>query len=339
VNQSKPPPYEQLLAYLVRDLETIACPLCGASKFRAVRTARERGGFTIRAVVCRECGHIYLNPRPTLDAYEKFYYHSHYRAYVDQSEIEEINRKRMAEMQAPEYIQKRVAHGERLFDHFAHEILGKDDLVFDFGCGDGAWLEGLRKRCSCRISGSDPDLFYRDYIRKTYGFDIHIGVMEKMFDALGAEYRGKIKLAIVSGSLQHMVDPMACLKFIRDLLVEDGTLYICNKNVFTHKIRLNIPFSSHVSIDHPHYFHRSSYHFMVENAGFEVLAYNDHSKVRDKHMEIFARKCATPVPASPRIPPRAIIGELQSSAIKIAVRKRIASLRNLFSAKDDFVNS
>ncbi|EKD27831.1 MAG: hypothetical protein ACD_79C00549G0001, partial [uncultured bacterium] len=222
------------------------------------------------------------------------------------------------------------SHGHRLYDIFAKDILKPGDLVFDFGCGDGSWLAGIKEKCDCKISGQDPDLFYKDYIKQTFKFDIHIGVIEKMYSELKNIYNKKIKLAIVSGSLQHMIDPMECLRFIHEVLTDDGYLYICNKNVFTHKIFLNIPFSKHISIDHPHYFHKSSYYYMAEKSGFEILKYNDNSFVRSKHMEIFAKKTTPKVQITPLVLPAKIIKQIKSSEYKIPIRKVIQAIRSIF---------
>lgn len=307
---------ENRLQYLLEQ-EEIDCPLCHSKDYREAASTRERGGFNVRAVLCNKCGHIYLNSRPTLSAYKKFYYDSDYRGYFSSPDsAEEKNRKRWEKMHEPEYLEKRKAHGRRLYHRYMHKYLKSDDLVFDFGCGDGMWLAGLKEMCGCRIAGCEADAFYKDYIRKNLGIEISVGLLEEIIEDLRAEYSGKVKLGIISGSMQHMVDPMNCLRVIRDILADDGLLYVCNKDLFNDELdRHKIGLAQYISIDHPHYFHPSSYEFMVKKAGYEIIEFSPDSQVRFKHMEILAGKALNSNTPEPRLKPDKVFNKLRIANI------------------------
>jgi hypothetical protein len=83
-----------------------------------------------------------------------------------------------------------------------------------------------------------------------------------------------------------------------------------------------------LSIDHPHYFHKNSYVFMVQKAGFEILNFEPLSTIRfrPKHMEIFAKKSPIPQNVSPEVGCERILSEIDS--LESAVRNyRVFSLR------------
>ena len=53
------------------ELEEVPCNICGVSS-TTVFAERERFGLPIISVQCRECGLLYLNPRPTKRMYEAY---------------------------------------------------------------------------------------------------------------------------------------------------------------------------------------------------------------------------------------------------------------------------
>jgi len=117
-----------------------------------------------------------------------------------------------------------------------------------------------------------------------------------------------------------MLDPMQCLRAARDILVDDGLLYVCNWSIFEHfmikwedqRRRL---LGENLSWEHLHYFHETSFRFMAEAAGFEIVEMNLESTVRPRHMEFVARKSDH----LPRLPaPRRVE----------AVRSRISALES-----------
>lgn len=201
----------------------------------------------------------------------------------------------MAQFDEDSYWAERGQHGERLYQEYLQGELGAGDLVFDFGCGDGAWLWGLQQLTGCAVGGEEISSVYVKVASKQLGVPIFEGGIEATAEAIVAKHRNAAKLAIVSGSLQHMLDPMLCLRAARDILVEGGLLYICNWSIFDHFMR---PWADQpgrllgevLSWEHLHYFHETAFRHMVEVAGFEIIAFSPESRVRPRHMEILARK-------------------------------------------------
>ena len=299
--------------------ELIACPLCSSESYRLVESMKERRGFVITVVLCNKCGHIYLNPRPKLSSYKEFYYNSDYRAYLSGSfSAQEENKVRWEKLNDFRYHQKRIGHGHRLYQEYMKTRICPNDLVFDIGCGDGAWLIGLKEMTNCRITGCDADMFYREYIKKQAGITIEVGMVEEIMEKISNNYKGQVKLVIASGSLNHMLDPLRCLRLVHNMLTPDGYLYICNKNLFRHELFYHyMGINEYASIDHAHYFFNSTYKFMVESAGFKIITFSHDSKIRFLCMDILAQKNEHYKKPEPKIYPDKIY-----RALKLAKRFR-----------------
>ncbi len=278
------------LTYMSHTKKPIDCPICGNVEHTVVSEGMSRGGISLSYVICHHCTHVYMKEVPSLDAYSQFYESGDYRRLTG----DHTNTQQLASN--PELFERRYSHGERLYTEYLNGILNGNDTVFDFGCGDGAWLFGLNKITGCRVSGNEPSQGDADFIKKKLGIDVFVGLIEDCADDILKAHKGGVKVAIVSGSLQHMLDPMKCLRLAHQILQEDGYLYVCNKNIFVHYISDHSPFPRYFAdlrtVDHPHYFHEANYRYMLEDSGFQIVKFNNHSKIRFAHMEVLAQKRA-----------------------------------------------
>jgi SAM-dependent methyltransferase len=137
--QDAPPPQEFLTcaAPLIDTEEVPACPVCGVEKFASysigfdyeLRTCRNPWRF----VQCRECSHVWLNPRPALSTLPVIYPPNYY-SYNYQRQINPIatwakavlDRRKMAG------ILRKLATAPKTF--------------LDVGCGDGRFLRVMESR-------------------------------------------------------------------------------------------------------------------------------------------------------------------------------------------------
>ena len=318
------------LSYLLNSMESIPCPICGCEEYHTVYEGHVvRGDVDLICVLCRNCTHLYLNPRPSLNAYSKFYDEDDYgRVALAVKEKSYAERPRMHD---EEFFKRRTRHGKRLYEKYLKGILTKNDIVFDFGVGDGAWLYGLREVTGCKIDGNEPMSLQVQFIEKRLGVDIFHAPTEVLERPLIEKYKGRVKVAIASDALEHMVNPMKCLQIAWSILDDDGYLYICNWDFLD---RMASPaahgrlLKEYLSIDHVHYFHRNSYIFMAKKAGFEILNFEPFSDIRPKpkHMEIFARKGSIPEKIAPRLTHYQILSKIASIESEVK-RYRAVSVR------------
>ena len=331
------------LSYLLDSIRTIVCPICGCKEYHKVyKGPVVRGKVDLTCVLCSSCTHLYLNPSPSLEAYSKFYNEDDYgkvalavkkKSYSERSHIHD-----------EEFFRQRTRHGTRLYETYLRDILTQNDVVFDFGAGDGAWLFGLREATGCKIDGNELMSLHVEFIRKRLGINVFHAPVEDMEDTIIKKHNGTVKLAIASDSLEHMTDPMKCLHIARSILAEDGYLYICNWDILRRMDRPTISgklLRECLSIDHPHYFHKNSYLFMVEKAGFEVLNFEAVSSIRTKtnHMEIFARKTSIPEKLSPKPTAHQVLSEIASIESKIKRYRAFSLWYRLHSIKKTVVES
>ena len=62
----------KLRSTLLEEVEHVSCNLCGSDESSTVAT-RDKYKLPLKTVICRQCGLLYLNPRPTAAIYRKFY--------------------------------------------------------------------------------------------------------------------------------------------------------------------------------------------------------------------------------------------------------------------------
>jgi len=314
-------------------LEHVACPLClGENRERVFEGVALHGNDLI-LVACRRCGHLFLDPRPSIDAYMAFYRGDSYMRLSSEIGFRSVEES-MAQFDDSGYWADRFQYGQRLYDTYLIGELGPSETVFDFGCGDGAWLWALRELTGCEVAGQEVADVAGEVVRTKLGIELFLGALEEVGAEIRNKHRGNVKLAIVSGSLQHMPDPVGCLRLARELLTPDGRLYVCNWSIFEHYMaRYAGPreqgssqrlLAEVLSWEHLHYFHESSFRFMLENAGFEILALQIDSQIRPRHMEAFARRServgeATPTSVAEDVVAR--IRALESAAVAARIRR------------------
>jgi SAM-dependent methyltransferase len=315
-------------AYLAEWCERIPCPLCGSLEFEQLYEGNGLRLNAISCVICTTCTHIYLNPRPTMDAYKLFYGAADYFELCATNDGMSLAEK-MAQFDDDTFWESRYHQGDRLYARHLTGKLSKDDLVIDIGCGDGAWMGALHRTTGCRIVGQEVSPTYAKIVKRKFGIETFTGPVEELTERMTTAHAGEASLVIISGSLQHMLDPMACLKLARNLLRNDGHLYICNWDIITQYLLSYVDehprrmLGETLSIEHPHYFHEWSFLFMLENAGFDVLDFQLDSSIRQRHMDAFARKGGAAGRAVPkglysRIVSR--IRALESATMKTRIR-------------------
>jgi SAM-dependent methyltransferase len=299
----------EYLSSLAGASEPIPCPLCGSQEHVPIYEGLALRGNELVCVCCKRCTHLFLNPRPPLLSFKDFYRgdnYFHLCAEFSRVSLED----KLAQFSEDTFWEQRFAHGKRLHERHLSDVLGPGDIAFDFGCGDGAWLGGLREASGCEIDGEEISDVYAEVIKERLDVEVILGPIEEVGDEILARYdERKVKVAIVSGSLQHMLEPLRCLDIARRILADDGLLFVCNWSLFDHYMapcqgpdghlyddcrRL---LGENLSWEHAHYFHETSFRFMIEAAQFEIVEFEPHSAVRPRHMGALARKASPDSPA------------------------------------------
>ena len=193
-------------------MEDVNCNLCGADNTKVMFHARDRnvrGSSSFKIVKCKECGLVYLNPRPDKDEIRKCYppwYHSRAQART-------VN------------IEKTWIWGipwGKAMKKKARPILRykKKGTILDIGCGDGSLLKYM-KSLGWHTFGVEFNERSSQYARKVLGLNVFSGRLEE------ANYEtGFFDVIILFHVLEHLHDPCETLKRVYSLLKKDGFLLI-----------------------------------------------------------------------------------------------------------------
>jgi SAM-dependent methyltransferase len=187
--------------------ETTACLLCGSQAADLVYETRDRlmgldGKFAL--VACRNCGLIYLNPRPTRASIGR-YYPPGYEPFVE-----------AVPHRLPWWQRWPLQYGlqKRCQPIVTRKPGGR---ALDVGCATGLFLAELRRRGGWEVAGVEPSPEAAAYARKTFGLAVHEG------DLASARFPAAHFDAITMWDvLEHLHDPLADLREVRRVIKPDG---------------------------------------------------------------------------------------------------------------------
>ena len=196
-------------------METVACDLCGADDAETVFLLRDylhhiEGIF--RLVRCRQCGLMYLNPRPTLEEMRR-YYPDDYHAYrVVDSRVSFITR-----------LDHRYGIIKRCRAVIAYAGL-KSGRILDIGCSTGSFLDTMR--CyGWECYGVEINTRAANYAREHLGLNVFAGTL------IDAHYPDSFfDVVTLWNVLEHLHQPQATLHEIHRIIRQNGLLVISLPN-------------------------------------------------------------------------------------------------------------
>ena len=272
-------------------MESVFCDLCHSNQSDVVVRQRDlllevsKEEFTI--VRCRNCGLLYLNPRPSKDLLGTFYPTVYYPPVQAKSRPKFQQQAKQISAQIKRWVLEDyygypstvVNKWLRLFrkillwpDKTLREVKGRRPLpwrgegkVLDVGCGAGGNLKTLQDQ------GWDPygieiSEVAAAHARELVTKNIHAGTLES------APFSAKsFDLVLMSHSLEHLPSPVDALQRIHRLLKDDGLLVVSVPNLNSLEFKLFGPWW--FQLDPPRHF----YHFekksltrALAQAGFRV---------------------------------------------------------------------
>lgn len=236
------------------ELESTNCPFCEsdvADLFCEVRDyyLQNPGEFTF--VRCRQCGLIYLNPRPTLSAMEMYYV-----AY----EGNDVSSKKSSLLK---YGLAQYGLWKRCRPLIYLKSSGK---VLDIGCGPGYFLAAMRRYSKWEGVGVDRSPEAIIFARDVLNLEVYLSRVERL--EFPAETFDAVTLWDV---LEHFHRPNEVLAEIQRVLKPSGYLLLRMPSVDSLDARLFGPFWAgldaprHLTLFSP----QSLTHFLTQ-AGFTV---------------------------------------------------------------------
>jgi SAM-dependent methyltransferase len=189
----------------------VPCNLCGSVDVEEIGT-RDRDERPLRTTICRRCGLVWSNPRPTEEAVRRYYsreYRLDYKGHATPS-LRHIARSGRGALNRYRDLAPFLTPGAR---------------VLDAGAGGGEVVYVLRKRGFDAV-GLEPDERYAGHARDTLGVPVETGFVQDHSFA-----RGRFDTITVYHALEHVEDPVGVLTTLHGWLSEGGVLLIEVPNV------------------------------------------------------------------------------------------------------------
>lgn len=240
-------PSEQSRGRTADDLEYVVCNLCGADRPKTVletKDYRYPSADVFRITRCGQCGHMYLNPRPTAAALSRYYPSTYYAGLEGQQQATKVGRGRNASKreqraraalrqhfgypgQAPRTWWRklltwpsalRLRYGRRDVD--AIPWAGQGELC-DFGCGSCGFLRLQRQR-GWTVCGVDFSADAAEWARKRDNLEVQVGTWP------GEAMAGRTFDVVTSFHvIEHVPDPVAWVRAAAEKVRPGGYLLIC----------------------------------------------------------------------------------------------------------------
>jgi 2-polyprenyl-3-methyl-5-hydroxy-6-metoxy-1,4-benzoquinol methylase len=191
--------------------EIVPCNLCGASDYEVVGR-RDRDGRPLQTVLCRACGLVWTNPRPTAAEIDR-YYEAEYRPdYTG------------AAAPAPRKLLRGLL-GARERRDALRTWLRPGAVLLDVGCGAGE-LVYLLRRAGIDASGLEPGGEYARFAQQVLGIPVQTATVDT-----AAVAPASLDVVTMYHSLEHVADPQHVLAHAGTWLHTGGLVVVEVPNV------------------------------------------------------------------------------------------------------------
>ncbi len=174
-----------------------SCFLCGGEVEVLQRAWWDLTGIPRSEIgfgACRECGLVLQSPTVSPDVLERWYTES--AVYTNPGREGRPH-------------PRKVRGTRRLLNAVVHAFSRAPESVFQVGSSDGYTLSRYREAGAARVTGLDPSGASCELARERYGVETLHGTIEETAELPRAE------LWVVTHVLEHLVDPLACLRRAR----------------------------------------------------------------------------------------------------------------------------
>lgn len=234
-----------------------SCPICKKESKFLLTSGRDYEYSTSEDIfymyLCKDCNHLYLNPRPYLKDFD--------RIYPDEYYSYNFTKKEGIAKLAKKFIEK------RFYANTYKEYINKGRIL-DVGCGDGRLISVLKSiNKNWGVFGVD---FNKTAVEKARdkGFYIYEG----KFEEVSIKERS-FDLIIMNELLEHVIDPNEVIEKAYYILEPKGYIIIetpCfgspDFKIFKDKYWGGYHFPRHINI-----FSRNSIKTLIEKKGFRIV--------------------------------------------------------------------
>lgn len=256
------------------------CPLCGGRTFEPFERHLD-AGRELTYVLCPACGLVLQSPHMSEEALAEFYA-AGYRTLVQGTEA------------ATDKDLRIQAGRARSLASYCRSVVPDVRRHLDIGSSSGALLRAISREYGSAGIGVEPGASYRDLAARRGTQTV------AALEDLGAERGGSFDLVSMIHVLEHLPDPVAGLREVRERwMAPGGWLLIEVPNLFGHRgIEL-----AHLTVFGPRTLRQT-----LEAAGYRVHRLRSHGTPRSPVLRLYltavARAKADPNPRPPRFTSR-----------------------------------
>lgn len=290
-------------------MERVSCALCGREETEVVAT---KGDLTadITNVMCRQCGLVFISPRPTVAEYEQF--------HVADFLAERHN------IRTPDDVAHKVSGADRALKETVVDFLGKRIApglrVLDIGCGIGTVLAIIKERVpDAQVEGIELAEVDVVAAKQFYGLNLFSGSLGQYVDA---HPHVRFDVIILHHTFEHLPEPRRELARMKGLLAPSGALYIAVPNIMDIRKRPEIFFQ----VGHPYSYSPATLRRMVEAEGFGMVAFHAAAGFPGGMEALMEARPTT----TPELPASATVSGNTPAAVAVSVRsvtERFARMR------------
>jgi len=218
---------------------------------------------------CLTCSLIFQNPRPSAEEYEKMYA----EVFQDQRRGLDNYEKAVERVKSKGY-----DHKKREAAYFQGFIKERGNYL-DIGGAWGTLAKAVEILYPVSIQIVEPSELAAQVAREYHGFAVHTGDFDSF---LSMRVDKKYDFVSLSHVLEHMLDPLDFLVKLRDVLDDDGYVYIAVPDV-------SRPFDASdkfFHIEHTIYFSTKTLRQILQKSGFEIV----RTWTNENDLKIICRK-------------------------------------------------
>ena len=236
----------------------IVCVNCKNESYRQLIKVKGNRGVEFiskhhHIVACNNCGLVFLNPQHEDQDYEEYYRALNYR------EEKAISKDKILTKHQFKKIPIRF-----LTDYLESEREKNEAMrVLDIGCGFGESIKFM-KESGLIAEGLEPSSDAAAFALKHFGVKVHVGSIFD-HDLSHGSYDVLSSMAVI----EHLTDPLAALKEMRNLLKPDGILFMNTPDLKGMVLRKGV--ERYFKFVHTYYYTNITLSSLIQLAGFEVL--------------------------------------------------------------------
>ena len=240
-------------------VDFINCPICYSSKIQDLFI---KWGFVHSN--CKNCDHIFvrnqLNKKTLMKIYDK--------SLVDNAFIKRRSK-----------ISLLTKYWNKVYTKYAELYLKKNSKILDVGCGNGEFLDILKKKFNYeKIFGSGFSSDQKNYLKKLLG-NSYFHKMD-----LNQINKTKIKFDVITfwGVVEHLKNPLETIQMSKKILEKDGMILILVPNLRSRAFKLlgvNTPTLN--PREHLHFFTSKSMNYLAKKTNFRIVEFHQELPVID----------------------------------------------------------